>query len=158
MDEVNNCHVCTTNQKCVQLRSNSSHCVKGRYSAIKFFEEMFYIYRHFVNINCQPSLLIYVCFACVVKGIYDKIACFYFLDDADMNDCGAYHSLSPFSPSGLYRIKLPVVGHVTALCEMDIDGGGWTVSVPLRKCFRCFALCLMKWFFNTKKSNAMALF
>lgn len=90
------------------------------------------------------SLLIYVCFACVVKGIYDKIACFYFLDDTDMNDCGAYHSLSPFLPSGLYRIKLPVVGHVTALCEMDIDGGGWTVSVPLRKCCRCLSLCLMK--------------
>lgn len=141
MDEVNNCHVCTTNQKCVQLSSNSSHCVKGRYSAIKFFEEMLYIYRHFVNMN---SLLIYVCFACVVKGIYDKIVCFYFLDDTDMNDCGAYHNSTPFLPSGLYRIKLPVVGHVTALCEMDIDGGGWTVSVPLRKCCRCLSLCLMK--------------
>uniref|UniRef100_A0A8W8MA27 Fibrinogen C-terminal domain-containing protein n=2 Tax=Magallana gigas TaxID=29159 RepID=A0A8W8MA27_MAGGI len=76
MNEINNCHVCTTNQKCVQLSSNSSYCVK---------------------------------------------------EDSDMNDCGAYHNSTPFLPSGLYRIKLPVVGHVTALCEMDIDGGGWTV-------------------------------
>lgn len=48
-------------------------------------------------------------------------------DDIDMGDCSAYQSLSQFLPNGLYRIKLPVVGHVTALCVMDFDGGGWTV-------------------------------
>lgn len=46
-----------------------------------------------------------------------------------MADCTGYSSISPFLPNGLYRIKLPVVGHVTAFCVMDIDGGGWTVSV-----------------------------
>lgn len=56
-----------------------------------------------------------------------------FLDD-EMTDCAAYHSLSPFLPIGLYRIKLPVVDHVTSLCEMNIDGGCWTVSaVCIRK-------------------------
>nr|XP_034309350.1 ficolin-2 [Crassostrea gigas] len=44
-----------------------------------------------------------------------------------MTDCTGYSSISPFLPNGLYRIKLPVVGHVTAFCVMDIDGGGWTV-------------------------------
>lgn len=54
-----------------------------------------------------------------------------FLDD-EFTDCGAYHSLSPVLPNGLYRIKLPIIGHVTALCEMNIDGGGWTVSTVLK--------------------------
>lgn len=52
-----------------------------------------------------------------------------YLDDIDMKDCTDYHSLSPFLPNGLYIIKIPVVGHVKALCVMGIDGGGWTVSV-----------------------------
>lgn len=76
MDEINSCRACTANQKCVQLKNNSTYCVK---------------------------------------------------DDIDMADCTGYSSISPFLPNGLYRIKLPVVGHVTAFCVMDIDGGGWTV-------------------------------
>eukprot|EP00105_Crassostrea_gigas_P007788 XP_011422136.1 PREDICTED: ficolin-2-like [Crassostrea gigas] len=51
----------------------------------------------------------------------------YCVKDDEFTDCGAYHSLSPVLPNGLYRIKLPIIGHVTALCEMNIDGGGWTV-------------------------------
>lgn len=48
-----------------------------------------------------------------------------------MTDCTGYSSISPFLPNGLYRIKLPVVGHVTAFCVMDIDGGGWTVRLSV---------------------------
>lgn len=55
-----------------------------------------------------------------------------------MTDCTGYSSISPFLPNGLYRIKLPVVGHVTAFCVMDIDGGGWTVSVFIKNsAFTC---------------------
>lgn len=89
-------------------------------------------------------MFIYVCFVCVVKGIYDIIVCFYFLDDIDMNDCGVYYSLLLFLLSGLYRIKFFVVGYVIVLCEMDIGGGGWIVSVLFRKCCRCLSLCCMK--------------
>ncbi|XP_048749148.2 ficolin-2-like [Ostrea edulis] len=42
-------------------------------------------------------------------------------------DCTAIHGLSSYLPSGLYTIKLPILGHVTAVCEMEIDGGGWTI-------------------------------
>lgn len=42
-DEISNCHVCTADQRCVQLSSNSSFCVECMYPAIKFFKEMFYI-------------------------------------------------------------------------------------------------------------------
>lgn len=55
-----------------------------------------------------------------------------FFLDGEFTDCGAYHSLSPVLPNGLYRIKLPIIGHVTALCVMNIDGGGWTVSTVLK--------------------------
>lgn len=48
-----------------------------------------------------------------------------------MADCTGYSSISRFLPNGLYRIKLPVVGHVTTFCVIDIHGGGWTVSVLL---------------------------
>lgn len=54
-----------------------------------------------------------------------------FLDD-EMTDCAAHHSLLPFLFNGLYRIKLPVVGHVIALFEMNIDGGGWAVSAAFK--------------------------
>lgn len=59
----------------------------------------------------------------------NQLAFFLKLDDVDMTDCTGFSSISPFLPNGLYRIKLPVVGYVTALCVMDIDGGGWTVGI-----------------------------
>ncbi|XP_048769808.2 ficolin-1-like [Ostrea edulis] len=42
-------------------------------------------------------------------------------------DCTAIHGLSAFLPSGVYKIKIPILGHVTVACEMEIDGGGWTI-------------------------------
>lgn len=44
MDESNNCHICSSNQKCVQLSSNTSYCVEGMYSVIRLcFQILFYI-------------------------------------------------------------------------------------------------------------------
>ncbi|XP_062600622.1 ficolin-2-like [Saccostrea cucullata] len=40
-------------------------------------------------------------------------------------DCTEVHNLS--SQSGLYRVSIPVFGHVTVFCEMEADDGGWTV-------------------------------
>ncbi|XP_056002854.1 ficolin-2-like [Ostrea edulis] len=45
----------------------------------------------------------------------------------DPIDCTAIHGFSSSLPSGLYRIKIPILGHVTVVCEMEIDGGGWTI-------------------------------
>lgn len=44
-----------------------------------------------------------------------------------MNDCALLHNSSSDLPSGLYRIHIPVLGHVNVFCEMEEDGGGWTV-------------------------------
>ncbi|XP_048750543.2 ficolin-2-like [Ostrea edulis] len=49
------------------------------------------------------------------------------VQEYDPVDCTAIHGLSSSLPSGLYRIKIPILGHVTAVCEMEIDGGGWTI-------------------------------
>lgn len=44
MDESNNCHICSSNQKCVQLSSNTSYCIEGMYSVIRLcFQILFYI-------------------------------------------------------------------------------------------------------------------
>lgn len=69
-----------------------------------------------------------------------------------MIDCTAYRSVSPLLPNGLYRIKLPVIGHVTAVCAMDIDGGGWTVSF-LKMMYLISQRMIYK--HNYKKSNLM---
>ncbi|XP_056014358.1 ficolin-2-like [Ostrea edulis] len=45
----------------------------------------------------------------------------------DPTDCTEIYGLSSALPSGLYRIKIPILGHVTVVCEMEIDGGGWTI-------------------------------
>nr|XP_034322681.1 microfibril-associated glycoprotein 4 [Crassostrea gigas] len=42
-------------------------------------------------------------------------------------DCTFLHNINCGLTSGIYRIKLPFLGHVTAFCDMEIDGGGWTV-------------------------------
>ncbi|MGB0590517.1 MAG: fibrinogen-like YCDxxxxGGGW domain-containing protein [Myxococcota bacterium] len=48
--------------------------------------------------------------------------------DALMTDCAAIHAAVPLSPSGLYDIYPEGTegSKVTAYCDMDHDGGGWT--------------------------------
>lgn len=53
---------------------------------------------------------------------------YYFLDNDSPADCTSLHNNNCGLTSGLYRIKLPFLGHVTAFCDMDTDGGGWTVQ------------------------------
>ncbi|XP_061170841.1 angiopoietin-2-like [Saccostrea echinata] len=55
----------------------------------------------------------------------EKTYCVNDNDKKGTKDCTEVQSLS--SQSGLYRISIPVLGHVTAFCEMEADGGGWTV-------------------------------
>nr|XP_034316288.1 ficolin-2 [Crassostrea gigas] len=48
-------------------------------------------------------------------------------DNASPIDCTSLHNINCGLPSGLYRVRLPYLGHVTVFCDMDKDGGGWTV-------------------------------
>jgi hypothetical protein len=65
-----------------------------------------------------------------------KMICYLcFSDDYEPNDCTAIHGMSSSLPSGLYQVKLPVIGHISVLCEMEVDGGGWTVIVSLTSFF-----------------------
>nr|XP_034316491.1 ficolin-2-like [Crassostrea gigas] len=49
------------------------------------------------------------------------------LDNGSPTDCTSLHNINCGLPSGLYRVRLPYIGHVTVFCEMEKDGGGWTV-------------------------------
>lgn len=50
------------------------------------------------------------------------------LSDIDIpNDCTSLHNMNCGLPSGLYTIKIPFLNHVTVFCDMEKDGGGWTV-------------------------------
>lgn len=55
----------------------------------------------------------------------------FFLDNAIPNDCTSLHNINCGLPSGLYTIKLPFLNHVTVFCDMETDGGGWTVRTFL---------------------------
>lgn len=48
-------------------------------------------------------------------------------DNVIPNDCTSLHNINCGLPSGLYTIKLPFLNHVTVFCDMEKDGGGWTV-------------------------------
>eukprot|EP00105_Crassostrea_gigas_P036014 XP_019920162.1 PREDICTED: ficolin-2 [Crassostrea gigas] len=48
-------------------------------------------------------------------------------DNAIPNDCTSLHNINCGLPSGLYTINLPFLNHVTVFCDMEKDGGGWTV-------------------------------
>ena len=48
-------------------------------------------------------------------------------DDKGSIDCTGIHKSHPGVVSGLYAVELPVMGHVTVFCDMETDGGGWTV-------------------------------
>lgn len=48
-------------------------------------------------------------------------------DNGSPIDCTSLHSINCGLTSGLYRIKLLFLGHVSVFCDMETDGGGWTV-------------------------------
>ncbi|XP_052711201.1 ficolin-2-like [Crassostrea angulata] len=48
-------------------------------------------------------------------------------DNGSPTDCTSLHNINCGLPSGLYRVRLPYIDHVTVFCDMDKDGGGWTV-------------------------------
>nr|XP_022309172.1 ficolin-2-like [Crassostrea virginica] len=48
-------------------------------------------------------------------------------DDRGPFDCTSIHTSNPSDLTGLYTIGLPVFGHVSVYCDMETDGGGWTV-------------------------------
>eukprot|EP00105_Crassostrea_gigas_P040741 XP_019924889.1 PREDICTED: techylectin-5B-like [Crassostrea gigas] len=70
------------------------------------------------------------CLACSIDDLCvtlssNKVHC---IRDNDIpNDCTSLHNINCGLPSGLYTIKIPFLNHVTVFCDMEKDGGGWTV-------------------------------
>lgn len=58
------------------------------------------------------------------------------LDNGSPIDCTSLHNINCGLPSGLYRVRLPYLSHVTVFCDMDKDGGGWTVVTNFKEFFR----------------------
>ncbi|XP_061170852.1 ficolin-2-like [Saccostrea echinata] len=73
------------------------------------------------NVGCLSCFSLEKC----VKLSSNKTCCV--KDDFDPKDCTTIHEVLSHEPSGLYRIKIPALGHVIVFCEMEADGGGWTV-------------------------------
>lgn len=48
-------------------------------------------------------------------------------DNDDPIDCTSLHEQDYNSSSGIYQVKIPVLGYVNVFCDMETDGGGWTV-------------------------------
>ncbi|XP_048751141.2 ficolin-2-like [Ostrea edulis] len=48
-------------------------------------------------------------------------------DNYDPMDCGSIRDMFPALSSGKYIVSLRGLGHVTVFCDMETDGGGWTV-------------------------------
>ncbi|XP_034318734.2 ficolin-2 [Magallana gigas] len=72
------------------------------------------------------------CLACSIDDMCvtlssTKVQCIRDNDILIPNDCTTLHNINCGLPSGLYTIKLPFLNHVTVFCDMEKDGGGWTV-------------------------------
>ncbi|XP_065930984.1 ficolin-2-like isoform X1 [Magallana gigas] len=70
------------------------------------------------------------CLACSIDDVCvtlssTKVHCI--RDNGIPNDCTSLHKINRGIPSGLYTIKLSFINLVTVFCDMEKDGGGWTV-------------------------------
>lgn len=64
-----------------------------------------------------------------------------YLGEVTANDCYELHQRHPNYPSGVYFISPPGMPTIKALCDMDTDGGGYTVIQRL-VLFRSLLLCV----------------
>eukprot|EP00105_Crassostrea_gigas_P042104 XP_019926252.1 PREDICTED: ficolin-2-like [Crassostrea gigas] len=86
--------------------------------------------RNYVRIELDQTDVTNECRACSTDDLCvtlssKKVQCI--RDNVIPNDCTSLHNINCGLPSGLYTIKLPFLNHVTVFCDMDKDGGGWTV-------------------------------
>lgn len=58
-------------------------------------------------------------------------------DNYDPMDCGSIRDMFPALSSGKYIVSLRGLGHVTVFCDMETDGGGWTVGGTFYKTRQC---------------------